>query len=128
MVNVLVCALNHIALGFPATVPQRGRYGPPLSIQQWGLVETVTSRLQSMRRRPTSGLCSASLLARYGSDFERLLSALEFVPYFRLRTTAYDSEAVTGEGKCIGRPGPLIAARVDLPEQVQPLDPSPFLC
>ena len=28
----------------------------------------------------------------------------------------------------MGRPGPLIAARVDLPEQLQQFDPAPFLC
>ena len=130
MVNVLVCALNHIALGFPSTVPQRGRYGLPLSIQQWGLVGTVTSRLQSMRRRPTSGACSASLqnLAHHGSDFEKLLNAFDLIPYSRLRTTAHDGGAATGEGKCMGRPGPLISTRIDLPECLQQFDPAPFLC
>ena len=100
------------------------------SVLEWGLVETVTSRLQSMRRRPTSGACSASLqnLAHHGSDFEKLLNVFHLIPYFRLGTTAHDGGAATGEGKCMGRPGPLISTRIDLPECLQQFDPAPFLC
>ena len=63
-----------------------------------------------------------------GRILKKRLNALELIPYSRLRTTAHDGGAATGTGKCMGRPGPLISTRIDLPECLQQFDPAPFLC
>ena len=83
-----------------------------------------------MRRVLTSCDSSASLirLSEAGDDMMSCMNALELVPYARLRSRTPEPGQPLGGGTVDGgRPGPLIASRIDLPDQVGEFDPGPFL-
>ena len=76
-----------------------------------------------MRRFLNKSDCGASLerLASSGDSMALCMGALELIPYGRLRRRAEDpgTKSIEGVGGLLAgdaRPGPLIAARVDLPE------------
>ena len=130
LINVMCCTLSHIAVGFPRVASNGGRVGAPLNTSQRGLVSVCASRIHSMRRVLTSCDSSASLirLSEAGDDMMSCMNALELVPYARLRSrTPEPGQPLRGGTVDGGRPGPLIASRIDLPDKVGEFDPGPFL-
>ena len=130
LINIMCCTLSHIAVGFPRVALNGGRVGAPLNTSQRGLVSVCASRILSMRRVLTTCDSSASLirLSEAGDDMMSCMSALELVPYARLRSRTPEPGQPLGGGTADGgRPGPLIASRIDLPDKVGEFDPGPFL-
>ena len=71
--------------------------------------------------QPT-GMCGASLDRLLGNlfDFEAEFSGIDLIPYSRLRTKPQDAGTVLEQGPVPrgpppGRPGPLVADRIDFP-------------
>ena len=88
-----------------------------------------------MRRLLQPGsVCGASLDRLLGnlSDLEAELGAIDLIPYSRLRTKPGGAGTVLEQGPVPrgpppGRPGPLVADRIDFPSSLSDFDAQPFL-
>ena len=127
MVNFLCCALCHVSLGFACVAPPGGKAGISLSKTQLEMCDTLWRRVASMRRLlQPSGMCGASLDRLLGnlSDLEAELCAIDLIPYSRLRTKPQGAGTVlehgpVPQGPPPGRPGPLVADRIDFPSSLR---------
>ena len=132
----MVCALSHVALGFAVVSPVGGKSGSRLSSRQLELCSTVQLRVQSMRRLLCKESVSGPGLTRLMGELGSLsgeLCALELVPYSRLRVTdghfaVARATGPSGRPGAGGRPGPLIADRIDFPSSLGNFNAEPFLC
>ena len=121
LVNLVAVTLSHISQGFTGLANNGGRSGAPLNRLQEAMVTTITTRVKSMRRFLNKSDCGASLerLAAAGDTVTKCMGAIEIIPYGRLRQRAQEPRAMAeqGVGGFAGgaRPGPMIAARIDIP-------------
>ena len=128
----LCCALSHVSLGFACVAPPGGKAGIPLSKTQLEMCDTLWRRVASMRRLlQPSGMCGASLDRLLGnlSNLEAEFCAVDLIPYSRLRTKPQDAGAVLEHGPVPrgpppGRPGPLVADRIDFPVASETSNPN----
>ena len=68
-----------------------------------------------------------SSASRFGDGMEEFLNALNLVPCSRPRCAAQAGTWYSSKDR-VGRPEPLVADRVDLPEALTLFDPLSFLC
>ena len=102
---------------------------------QQDLIDVLWRRVKSMCRRLRPGnSCGASLERLLGNlgNLEAELSALDLIPYSRVRVKPQMKGGVLEHGPQprgvpTGRPGPLVADRVDFPETLRDFQAQPFL-
>ena len=130
LVNLMVTALSHIAVGFSRVASHGGRVGAPLNTARRGSVDVCASRILSTRSVLTHCDSSASLiqLVITGDKLVGCMGGFKLVPYAKLRGRAHDLGQPPGIGTSGGsRPAPLIASRIDLPDVCVEFDPGPFV-
>ena len=130
MINMMVCSLSHLHLGFAMETPQRGRTGQHLGTEQLALVNECMDRVNSFCRLLKEG-ARQTLTNAEGvlSEMMQSLVSLDIVPYCRTR-----SSATFSAGPAVGRPPPglgrheLVVDMVGFPDTIIPFDPCPYLC
>ena len=129
LTNCMVVTLSHMALGFAWFAPNGGRYARLLNDMQRGLVGVAANRVLSMRRflkGSEGGAASLERLASAGDKLWDCMDALQFVPYACVRSRTPWSADTMGSGTLPStRPGPLVAARIDLPDSLSEFEPRP---
>ena len=129
MVNMMVAALSHVALGFMRTCPDGGRGGAPLNREQLAMVSHLDRLQRSMRRLADPGLGLAGCSAKVITATERLqeirarLGSSPVVPYARPRIPG-GAVSLASQKQTTVMPG--VASRIGLPAISKSFDPLPW--
>ena len=131
MVNIMVCSLSHLHLGFAVEAPPRGRVGQLLNPEQEALIRECWDRASSFCRLMKDGARQTLINADNGlTEMLQSLTSLEAVPYCRTRVagTVFTPSSNVGRPSCDTGRHELVATMVGFPDVLQPFDPKPYLC